>query len=94
MAASVAAPIWAILARPSNARRIALDPKEKAPLGKVLEAAAFVDDPGVFTTPWTAFQRYRRVEQGPLGEEVCAENNAGFFNYYVEPIPHAEKPDF
>jgi len=29
-----------------------------------------------------------------LGEEVCAENNAGFFNYDVEPMPHADKPDF
>jgi len=62
--------------------------------GKALEAIAYVEDPGAFTTPWTAFQRYRRVEQGPLGEEVCAENNAGFFNYDVEPMPHAEKPDF
>jgi hypothetical protein len=25
---------------------------------------------------------------------VCAENNTGFFNYDVEPIPHADKPDF
>jgi hypothetical protein len=24
---------------------------------------------------------------------VCAENNTGFFNYDVEPIPHADKPD-
>jgi hypothetical protein len=62
--------------------------------GKALEAIAYVEDPGAFTTPWTAFQRYRRVEQGPLGEEVCAENNIGFFNYDVEPIPHADKPDF
>jgi hypothetical protein len=62
--------------------------------GKALEAIAYVEDPGAFTTPWTAFQHYRRVEQGPLSEEVCAENNAGFFNYNVEPIPHADKPDF
>jgi hypothetical protein len=34
--------------------------------GKALEAIAYVEDPGAFTTPWTAFQRYRRVEQGPL----------------------------
>jgi hypothetical protein len=25
---------------------------------------------------------------------VCAESNTGFFNYDVEPIPHADKPDF
>jgi hypothetical protein len=26
----------------------------------------------------------RRVEQGPMREAVCAENNANFFNYNVE----------
>jgi hypothetical protein len=62
--------------------------------GKAIEAIARVDDPGAFTTPWTAVQRYRRVEQGPLKEQVCAENNASFFNYEVEPIPQADTPDF
>jgi hypothetical protein len=62
--------------------------------GKAIEAVAHVEDPGAFTTPWTAYQRYRRVEQGPLGEEVCAENNADFFVYTVQPIPTATTPDF
>ena len=62
--------------------------------GEALEASAHVEDPGAFTTPWNALQRYRRVEQGPLKEEVCAENNANFFNYDIEPIPHTDKPDF
>jgi hypothetical protein len=30
--------------------------------------------------PWSALQRYRRVEQGPMREAVCAENNTNFFN--------------
>ena len=55
---------------------------------------AHVEDPGAFTMPWTAYQRYRHVEQGPLGEEVCAENNADFFGYKVQPIPTATTPDF
>jgi hypothetical protein len=25
---------------------------------------------------------------------VCAENNATFFDYDVEPIPESDKPDF
>jgi hypothetical protein len=62
--------------------------------GKALEATAYVEDPGAFTTPWSARQRYRRAEQGPLREDVCAENNANFFNYDILPIPHADKPDF
>ena len=62
--------------------------------GKAIEATARVEDPGAFTMPWTALQRYRQVEQGPMREAVCAENNAQFFNYEIEPIPTADKPDF
>ncbi len=62
--------------------------------GKALEVTAHVEDPGAFTMPWTALQRYRRVEQGPLREQACAENNANFFSYDIEPIPTAHKPDF
>jgi hypothetical protein len=62
--------------------------------GKALEVIARVEDPGAFTMPWTAVQRYRRAEQGPMVEAVCAENNDKFFGYDVEPIPTADKPDF
>jgi hypothetical protein len=37
--------------------------------GKTLEARIHVEDPGAFTQPWDAMQRYRRVEPGK------AENN-------------------
>jgi hypothetical protein len=30
--------------------------------GKTLEVSVHVEDPGAFTTPWNAMQRYRRVE--------------------------------
>jgi hypothetical protein len=62
--------------------------------GKALEAIATVDDPGAFTMPWRASQRYRRAERGPMGEQVCAENNVDFFNHKLDPIPTADKPDF
>jgi hypothetical protein len=63
--------------------------------GKALEVNVHVEDPGAFTTPWNAMQRYRRVAQSPLREAVCAENNANFFDYKdIEPIPTANKPDF
>ena len=62
--------------------------------GKALEVNVNVEDPGAFKMPWNAMQRYRRVEQGPMREAVCAENNARFFDYDVEPIPESDKPDF
>jgi hypothetical protein len=62
--------------------------------GKTLEVNVRVEDPGAFTTPWNAIQRYRRAEQEPLTESTCAENNANYFNQEVEPIPQADKPDF
>jgi len=37
--------------------------------GKAMEVSLRVEDPGAFTTPWTATQRWRRVEPG------VAENN-------------------
>jgi hypothetical protein len=62
--------------------------------GNAIEANAYVEDPGAFTTPWNAMQRYRRVQQGPMLENVCAENNSFYFGLAVEPIPQADKPDF
>ena len=58
--------------------------------GKMLEVNIHVEDPGAFTTPWDAIQRYRRVQQ-PTLEEACAENNTHLFEYH---IPVADKPDF
>ena len=58
--------------------------------GKVLEVNFTVEDPDAFYEPWSATQRYRRVQQ-PLREEICAENNQHLFDYH---IPVASKPDF
>ena len=62
--------------------------------GKAIDATARVEDPGAFTTPWTAIQRYRRVEQGPMTEIACAENNDDHFHHNLEPMPQADRPDF
>ena len=37
--------------------------------GKALEVNVHVEDPGAFTMPWNAMQRYRRVEQGLCREQ-------------------------
>jgi hypothetical protein len=62
--------------------------------GNSLEANIQVDDPGAFTTPWNAIQRWRRVEQGPMFERVCAENPRDLYERDTEPVPRADKPDF
>jgi hypothetical protein len=62
--------------------------------GEAIDAVARVEDPGAFTTPWTALQRFRRNTDAPLAEEICAENNVDAFNHGIMPIPTADKPDF
>ena len=61
--------------------------------GKALEVNLTVEDPGAFTMPWSAIQRYRRADQAML-ESNCAENDTNYFNLDLEPMPQAEKPDF
>ncbi len=62
--------------------------------GKTLQATVTVDDPGTFNVPWSGIQRWRRVQEGPLSEEICAENNTSFFSHDVDPIPVAASADF
>jgi hypothetical protein len=62
--------------------------------GKTLIVDLHVEDPGAFTTPWNAVQRYSRVQQDQIRESFCAEGNFNYFNYDVEPIPESTKPDF
>ncbi|HMA70185.1 MAG TPA: hypothetical protein VKP67_01645 [Xanthobacteraceae bacterium] len=61
--------------------------------GKAMEVLITVDDPGAFTTPWSAIQRFRRVPR-QWTEDICAENNIDFLHYEVMPLPQADKPDF
>jgi hypothetical protein len=62
--------------------------------GKILQAVITVEDPGTFTTPWTAVQQWKRRETQPITELICSENSAGYFNYDVAPVPTATKADF
>jgi hypothetical protein len=62
--------------------------------GQTLEVKVHVEDPGAFTMPWNAVQLYRRMNNGPMVETVCAENNGDHFDHDIGAIPTAERPDF
>jgi hypothetical protein len=62
--------------------------------GNTLQVLIEVDDPGAFTMPWRAMQRFKRFHRGPMTESICAENNFEFLGYSVVPLPVAGKPDF
>jgi hypothetical protein len=62
--------------------------------GKAVQISMTVDDPGAFTMPWSATQRWRRVARGPITEGPCNENNTDHFNHSLIPTPMADKPDF
>jgi hypothetical protein len=61
--------------------------------GKALEVILTIDDPKVFTTPWSAKVTYRRVKRA-WNESVCAENNTDVLHQGFEHVPEAAKPDF
>jgi hypothetical protein len=62
--------------------------------GKALEVDFHVEDPGAFTTPWNAVQRFRISHRTPMIEAPCAETNVRYFDYDMYPVPSADKPDF
>ena len=62
--------------------------------GQTVDVSVFVEDPGAFTTPWSAVQRWRRVETAPIQPVVCNENNGDFFSHGLVPLPEAAKADF
>jgi hypothetical protein len=67
--------------------------------GRTLEVNFMVDDPGAFAMPWSASQRYQKVANSPLEEYACSEGlaNASLAEdpgQALNPIPHAEVPDF
>jgi hypothetical protein len=59
-----------------------------------IEVTVTVEDPGAFTTPWSAQQIYRRVEIGPMGESTCVEGNFNYFNFDLDPLPQDDNPVF
>jgi hypothetical protein len=77
--------------------------------GKTLRVDIHVEDPGAFTTPWEAVQRFGRFEGSPrssgrLVESICAESASlphfDYGNYGAShvkdlvPVPRSERPDF
>ena len=77
--------------------------------GKTMEVLIHVEDPGAFTTPWNAVQRFARFEgsrgnDGKLVESTCAESASyghfDFGNYgashsaELAPVPQSDRPDF
>lgn len=64
--------------------------------GLTIDLSVFVEDPGAFTTPWSAVHRWRRIEvpQTPFVTNSCSENNGDIFNFRLAPIPEAATPDF
>lgn len=75
-----------------NARnQQAFDPDYR---GRVLQLRFTVDDPNVFTTPWSATVTYRRMIQDQWLENVCAENPHKYGTEEDAQVPTAMKPDF
>jgi hypothetical protein len=62
--------------------------------GRKLQSLVTITDQGAFNMPWSALQRWRRLTDRPMVENLCAENNADFFGCDDYPVPQAAKPDF
>jgi hypothetical protein len=61
---------------------------------KGLRVELKIEDPNVFTTPWTANVSYRRVIRA-YNEGACAENNVDMFHQGdLQYVPTANTPDF
>jgi hypothetical protein len=60
---------------------------------KGLQVEFTVDDPNVFTTPWSGRITYRRV-MGIWPEAVCSENPHEYYAGRDGAIPQSDRPDF
>jgi hypothetical protein len=61
--------------------------------GMGLQVALTVEDPNVFTMPWSATVTYRRAKSG-WEEMICADNPRDYSTGADAPIPKADMPDF
>jgi hypothetical protein len=61
--------------------------------GKHLQLTYTIEDPGVFTMPWSATVTYGRGS-ADWPETVCAENIHEYYNNKNSEVPQAAKPDF
>lgn len=65
-----------------------------APDLKTVGVSISVDDPGAFTMSWRAVQRWSRVEDAPILQVPCNENNDDQFGQGLVPLAHAQTADF
>jgi hypothetical protein len=72
--------------------RVAAGTVDRNYRGKYLQVLFTVDDPAVFTTPWSATVTYGRGST-EWPETVCAENAHVYYSK-DETVPTAAKPDF
>ena len=62
---------------------------------KGLQVHVTVEDPNVFTTPWSADVTYRRINPSVRWQEqVCAENPNEYYAGRWVGLPKADRPDF
>jgi hypothetical protein len=61
--------------------------------GPGLQLQFTVEDPKMFTTPWSAVVTYRR-QTGPWQEQICAENPNEYYAGRKTAIPTAARADF
>ena len=62
---------------------------------KGLQVFVTVEDPKVFTTPWSGYVTYRRFASSMSWlEQVCAENPNEYYKDRWIGLPKSEKPDF
>ena len=78
-------------AKENGRNQQAFDPDYR---GRVLQLMFTVDDPNVFTTPWSATVTYRRMTQDQWLENVCAENPHKYGTEEDAQVPTAKVPDF
>jgi hypothetical protein len=60
---------------------------------KGLQVELTVEDPKIFTTPWSALATYRKRERNWV-EQVCADNPVEHYPGEWQGLPRAERPDF
>ena len=63
------------------------------PDNEVLQAIAWIEDPGTFTQPYAVMQVYERATE-QFQEIICQENNDDRFGQGIVPVPNDTRPDF
>ena len=79
---------------PHTTRLHVIERWKLAPDAKSIDISVYVEDPGAFTTPFRAMQRWLRRENAPLPPIPCNENNDDHFSQGLVPLAQATTPDF